>query len=75
MIIFNHNKHNNLELLINDNYQINKTDVINLNISSNKYFYDLEKNISITGIYHIYNNSNEPIIITCFILKKPFWHK
>ena len=38
-------------------------------------YYDLEKIISITSIYHIYNNSNENIIITCFLLKKPFWFK
>lgn len=73
MIIFNHNKYNNLELLILNNNELNKINNENLNISD-KYFYDLEKKISITGIYDIYNNSNEPIIITCFILKKPFWH-
>ena len=76
MIIFNHNKHNNLELLI-DNLEYNLYN--NNNLSNNYtntfgYFYDLEKVISITSIYHIYNNSNENIIITCFILKKPFWH-
>jgi hypothetical protein len=75
MIIFNDYKHNNLELLINNNYHPNKKNEINLANTSNNYFYNLEKKISITGIYHIYNNSNEPTIITCFILKKPFWHK
>lgn len=69
MIIFNHNTNNNLELLIDNDHKLNKY------IPSIKYFYDLEKNISITGIYHIYNKSNEPIIITCFLLKKPFWYK
>ena len=83
MILFNHKKHNNLELLVGDS-----TNTIYSNYSSSHsqpkyldskvkigYFYDLEKIISITGIYHIYNNSNEEVIITCFILKKPFWHK
>ena len=72
MVIFNHYKFNNLELLINNNNQLNQ---LNSNINSEGYFYHLKKNISITGIYHIYNNSDKMIIITCFILKKPFWHK
>ncbi len=58
MIIFNHHKQNNLELIIDVDY-----------------FYNLKKNISITGIYHIYNNSYVDVIVSCFILKKPFWHK
>ena len=74
MILFNHKKYNNLELLVDnseqDLYKNNST-----NIKSLGYFYDLEKSVSITGIFHIYNNSEEPIYITCFILKKPFWHK
>jgi len=74
MVIFNHNKNNNLELLI-DNQNENETTKINFNVSSTEYFYDLDKPISVTGIYHIYNNSNESVVITCFILKKPFWHK
>lgn len=69
MIIFNHNLCNNLELLINNNNNNNN------NIDNyTGYFYDLTKTISIVGINHIYNNSNENIIITCFILKKTFWH-
>jgi hypothetical protein len=76
MIIFNHNKHNNLELLINnstnDLYSNNNIELENMKYG---YFYDLEKTISITSVNHIYNNSNENIIITCFILKKPFWFK
>ena len=62
MIIFNHNKQNNLKLVIgeNNNHQIH---------------YDLEKNISITSIYHIYNDSNSDIIVSCIFLKKPFWNK
>ena len=77
MILFNHKKYNNLELLV-DNSEQNLYKNNNLNytsIDSQGYFYDLEKSISITGIYHIYNNSTEPIFITCFILKKPFWHR
>jgi hypothetical protein len=72
MIIFNHNKQNNLELIVCDNPDYKCCD---FNSNTNNYFYDLEKNISITGIFHIFNNSNKDITITCFILKKPFWHK
>jgi hypothetical protein len=81
MILFNHKKHNNLELLVDNstnnlyNYPNTNNHFENKNIVSYGYFYDLEKIISITGIYHIYNNSNENIVITCFILKKPFWFK
>lgn len=67
MILFNHKKHNNLELLIHTSKQ-------NQNQNEIGYFYDLEKNISITGLYHIYNNSNEIVYLTCFIVKKPFWY-
>ena len=65
MVIFNHNSYTSIELLINDNIHIN---------DNYGYFYQLKKNISIVGIYHIYNNSNKTIYITCFIIKKPFWH-
>jgi len=61
MIIFNYNMNSDLELLIKKDENIG-------------YFYDLEKKISITGIYHLYNNSSNDIIITCFIIKKPFWY-
>ena len=61
LIIFNHNKINNLELLIN-----------NKNIYG--YFYNLNKKISITSVYPIFNNSNTIIYITIFVMKKPFWH-
>jgi hypothetical protein len=78
MILFNHKKYNNLELLV-DNTENNlyKDDYFNNfnNFKSSGYFYDLEKTVSITGIFHIYNNSTEIIYITCFILKKPFWHQ
>ena len=65
MIIFNHAKYNNIELQIN-----------NFKEHSNNYgyFYKLKHNISVVGIYNIYNNSNEFIYITCFIIKKPFWY-
>lgn len=63
MIIFNHNSYNNLELMIDDNCKI-----------QSGYFYNLTKQISIVKINHIYNNSNDEVIITCFILKKPYWH-
>ena len=82
MIIFNNNLHNDLELMIKktnctcDN--INDIDDINNNKIEKKtdfgYFYDLTKQMSIVGIHHIFNNSNDDIIITCFILKKPYWH-
>lgn len=78
MILFNHKKYNNLELLVDNsenNLYSNKYFDNTINSKSLGYFYDLEKNVSITGIYHIYNNSIEPIYITCFILKKPFWHQ
>jgi hypothetical protein len=95
MIIFNHKKYNNLELLLDNstgdlyNYVYPDTNpnpnpildnnlennLENKNLTIDGYFYDLEKIISITGIYHVYNNSNENVIITCFILKKPFWFK
>ena len=81
MVIFNHKKHNNLELLVGDSTNTiysNNLSSYPYNFDSDikiGYFYDLEKIISITGIYHIYNNSDENIIITCFLLKKPFWHK
>lgn len=74
LIIFNHNKHNNLELLLdNDNMNLYSNDII-IKPNTFGYFYDLEKIVSITGVYHIYNFSNEIVIITCFVLKKPFWH-
>jgi hypothetical protein len=61
MIIFNHNKSNNLELLLGKD-----TD-------NNGYFYDLVKKITITGIFNLYNNSNDFINVSIFFIKKPFW--
>lgn len=72
MVLFNHNEINNLELIIN---------IVSIYSEKNQswekiygYFYDLKKKISIVGMYDIYNNSNIPIEISCFVLKKPFWH-
>lgn len=62
MIIFNHNKNTDLELLIG------------LDKNSNGYFYDLKKNISITGLFDLHNNSSISINMTIFIIKKPFWY-
>lgn len=77
MILFNHNKHNNIELLIDNN--IHDFYKSKFNCSSHNhdigFFYSLNKIISVVDIYHIFNNSSDDIIITCFIIKKPFWHK
>ena len=82
MIIFNNSKSNDLELLMdneeNNLYQITKpSDITNDTPIHNSigYFYELDKIISITDLYHIYNNSPYNVVITCFIIKKPFWHK
>jgi hypothetical protein len=61
MIIFKHNPMNKIQLIV-------KKDKINY------YMYDLDKKISITGIFPIYNNSNELVSITVFIMKKPYWY-
>lgn len=61
MIIFNHNQSNNLELLLGKDNQ------------SNGYFYDLNKKITVTGIYDLYNHSDDLINVTLFFCKKPFW--
>ncbi len=63
MIVFNHNNINNLELLIGLD---NSNDI--------GYFYDLKKNISITGLYDLFNSSDISINFTIFIIKKPFWY-
>ena len=61
IITFNHNKVNNLELFLGyeNNFGI---------------FYDLDKQISITSIYDLYNNSDKEITITIFFIKKPYWY-
>ena len=61
MIIFKHNINDSIKLVI-------KKDI------SDYYLYDLHKKISITGIFPIYNNSNNLINITVFIMKKPYWY-
>jgi hypothetical protein len=46
------------------------------NAFNKKYFYTINKKISITGIYPIYNNSINKINVIITIIKKPFWfHK
>lgn len=65
MIIFNHNKSNNLELLLGKDSDPNSDSVA--------YFYDLEKNITVTGVFDLYNNSDVNINVTIFFMKKPFW--
>jgi len=59
-VIYNHDKINNLDLIVK----------VDNNIG---YFYDIKKKISITDIYPIYNNSNEIIFFSLFIIKKPWW--
>ena len=61
MIIFNHNKFSDIELLVNTDGNIG-------------YFYDLYKIISITDVFNIYNNSTTNVILTVFFVFKPFWH-
>lgn len=65
MIIFNNsinNTTNNLELILNSD-------------DDSIYLYKLKNKVSITGIYDIYNNSDNFVVFTVFIMKKPFWHK
>lgn len=62
MIIFNHDKINNLELLVG------------LDGNSIGYFYDLKQNISIVGIYDLFNSSANLINLTIFFIRKPFWY-
>lgn len=83
MVIYNHNifsenKYNfsninsylnNLFLLIDSNKEC--TDNICKNYG---YYYKVSKKISILDIYPIYNNSNQTINLTIFIIKKSFWH-
>jgi len=61
MIIFKHNDIDNVKLIV-------KTD------KNNHYMYNLDKKISITGLFPIYNNSKTLISVTIFIMKKPFWY-
>jgi hypothetical protein len=79
MILFNHNKHNNIELLINNHsHDLYRSKINSSSYSHDNnigYFYRLNKIISVVDIYHIFNNSSDNVFITCFIIKKPFWHK
>ena len=73
LILFNYNNHDNLELLLNNTeLDLYKKNILNDNCDG--YFYSLNKIISIIDVYHIYNNSNNIVKITCFVVKKPFWH-
>lgn len=70
MVVYNHSNFTNnaLYLLLNKNNECNN------NICNNYgYYYDITKKISILDIYPIYNNSNEIINMTIFIIKKSFW--
>lgn len=83
MVIYNHNifsenkdnfsninsSLNNLFLLLDSNKECAN------NICKNYgYYYKISKKISILDIYPIYNNSNQTINLTIFIVKKSFWH-
>ena len=61
MILFKHNDNDIIKLIL-------KKD------NNDYYLYDLNKKISITGIYPIYNNSNSLASVTIFIMKKPYWY-
>jgi len=74
MIIYYHNNNtkpnnNGLKLLLDVENICNKENVCN-NIGS---LYNIDKKISILDIYPIYNDSIYNEIITCYIIKKPFW--
>ena len=82
MVIYNHNlvyeikdnfnnvhfNNDNLMLLVDSNDEC-------LNNICNKYgyFYQINKKISILNIYPIFNDSNDLINLTIFIIKKSFW--
>lgn len=83
MVLYNHNiflenkdnftnldlTKNNLFLLLDKNMECKN------NICSNYgYYYQITKKISILDIYPIFNNSENTINITIFIIKKSFWH-
>ncbi len=68
MIIFNHNQVNDLELILNTNYEC-----IQHSCNNMSYNYDLTKKITLADLYPIYNNSNNIIEISLFIVKRPFF--
>ena len=61
MIIFKHNDNHSIKLIVKKDY-------------TEYSLYDLAKKISITGIFPIYNNSNNLTSVTIFIMKKPYWY-
>ncbi len=63
---------NNLMILIN-NYNNIKLELLVEYKNNLGYFYILDKKISIVSIYDILNNSNETCFIYCIIVKKPYW--
>jgi hypothetical protein len=83
MVIYNHNifsenkdnfsninsSLNNLFLLLDSNKEC-----IDNKCKTYGYYYKISKKISILDIYPIYNNSNQTINLTIFIIKKSFWH-
>ncbi len=68
MIIFNNSTNSNNDRLNNLELILNSDD-------DSIYLYKLKNKVSITGIYDIYNNSDNFVVFTVFIMKKPFWHK
>ena len=61
MIVNNHTNNNNLKLLIKKSNNIG-------------YFYDLINKMSIVNIFPIYNDSENIITFTLYIIKIPFWY-
>ena len=60
MIVFNH--HNiDLSIILKKNNNFN-------------YLYNFNKKINVLDIYPIFNNNNFKILLTIFIMKKPFWY-
>ena len=85
MIIYNFNDHDNLELLINiENFsEIQQNLSETLEFVETKFqknfqvgdFYKLNKSVTITNIYSIYNFNVQTISNLCiFFVKKPFWY-
>ncbi len=69
MIIFNNSVISN-NLTVPNNLEL----LIGLDQDS-IYLHKLNNKVSITGLYDIYNNSDDFVNFTLFIMKKPFWHK
>ena len=60
MIVFNH-------------YNIDLSIILKKNNNFN-YLYNFNKKINVLDIYPIFNNNNFKILLTIFIMKKPFWY-